>query len=163
MSVLNSARRRCRATLVLLAAVTSTCLLGTAALVGLPGAANAAVMRTALTSETSASPLASYPDCGTISLTSVTWSNNKFEFKIVATDLSPWLGKALGSMFWYMDAPDAETETGDVNASPTAGARTGVLSISPVHSNQTLTVEVGIFIGSNAQCYSYFYLPAADY
>lgn len=162
MSVLNRARRRCRVTLVLLAAVTSTCLLGTAALVGLPGTANAAVTRAALTSE-AARPLASYPDCGTISLTSVTWSDNKFEFKIVATDLSPWLGKALGSMFWYMDAPDAETETGDVNASPTAGARTGVLSISPVHSNQTLMVEVGIFLGSNAQCYSYFYLPAADY
>jgi hypothetical protein len=87
------------------------------------------------------------PDCGdSISLQSVTYTFDKYSFKIVGVDLGQWLGKGNGIMAWQAGVVNqAEPfETGSVNASPTAGARTGTISLYPVTVDQTLDIEVEI-------------------
>jgi len=111
---------------------------------------------------------AAIPACGdSISIQSVKYSGTTFSFKIVGVDLSPWLGKGYGTMGYSAGTdpitPDAFA-SGEVNASPTAGARTGIIAISPVHTNVSVLIDVSINASNGTtKCIASFQLNPNNY
>jgi hypothetical protein len=107
------------------------------------------------------------PDCNTIYLSAVTYSGSKYEFKIVGTDLTPWLGKTgLGVMAWQAGVvgQGSPFESGDVNATGSGGARTATITLSPVKSGQTLDIDAEIRYSLNGSdlCLSQFFPVAGE-
>ncbi|WP_406129678.1 hypothetical protein [Streptomyces sp. NBC_00989] len=103
------------------------------------------------------SPKEPRPDCGgSVYLTSQQYSGGKWTFKIVGVDLEPWLGKSYGTMDYQAGVLGGSNQvTGSVNASPTAGARTGVISVT-ISSGKTGYVEVEIYKGNYEACTTQF-------
>ncbi|MGW2570567.1 hypothetical protein [Streptomyces sp. NPDC001537] len=97
------------------------------------------------------------PDCGgSVSLTSQQYADGKWTFKIVGVDLKQWLGSSFGTMDYQAGVLGGSNQvTGSVNASPTAGARTGVISVT-ISSGQTGYVEVEIYKGNYEACTTQF-------
>jgi hypothetical protein len=87
------------------------------------------------------------PDCGnSVSLQSVKYAFDTYSFKIVGSGLDEWLGGGSGFLAYQAGVVNqAEPyESGEVNATGTGGARTGVISLHPVTVNQELDIQVEI-------------------
>lgn len=115
------------------------------------------------------SPAYAIKSCGdAISINGPKWSGFKFSYKIVGVGLNEFLGNGNGHMEYYATVEPSTNppfDEGNVNASGRNGARTGVLTLSPVETNQTvyITVDITFVLGDTPQCISNFSLPVSQY